>query len=243
MREQASQDGEPRGGSGEMFDRIADRYDLLNRIISLGVDQRWRRRTVEALALGAAPSVLDLATGTGDLAFRIAARHADARVIGLDPSSRMLAVAAQKARVLGVVARVSFERGEAGALPFAAATFDAVTIAFGIRNVADRPRALGEMARVTKQGGRIAVLELSEPRGLLGPLARFHVHRVVPTLGALLSGQREYGYLARSIARFPPPKEFARTMREAGIDVLEVAPLTFSSCCLFVGTPSGEAAA
>lgn len=242
MNDQARPAG-PRGGSGEMFDQIAPRYDLLNRIISLGVDQRWRRRTVEALALGTRADVLDLATGTGDLAFRIATRHPDARVVGLDPSSGMLEVAQRKARERGVDDRVSFERGDACELPFADERFDAVTIAFGIRNVTDRPRALREMARVTKPSGRIAVLELSEPRGLMAPFARFHVHQLVPRIGALLSGATEYGYLERSIAAFPSPESFAQTMRESGLDVLEVAPLTFSACCLFVATPALEARA
>jgi demethylmenaquinone methyltransferase/2-methoxy-6-polyprenyl-1,4-benzoquinol methylase len=111
-------------------------------------------------------------------------------------------------------------------------------MAFGIRNVPDRPRALREMARVTKEGGRIAILELSEPRkGALAALARFHIHQVVPRIGGALSGASEYGYLQRSIAAFPPPDEFAAMMREAGLRVLEVSPLTMGVVCLFVGTP------
>ena len=226
-------------GSGQMFDAIADRYDLLYRIISLGVDQRWRRLTVSKLELGAHPKVLDLATGTADLAIRIAQTHTDAQVVGLDPSVNMLAIGRDKARADAVDGRVKLVEGDAQALPFDDDRFDGVTIAFGIRNVPDRARALAEMARVTRPGGRVAILELSEPRsGLLGPLARFHVHHVVPTLGGLLSGKKEYRYLQQSIAAFPPPETFAELMRSAGLDVLEVIPLTFGVCTLYVGTPA-----
>ena len=126
--------------------------------------------------------------------------------------------------------------GDAEALPFGDATFDGVSIAFGIRNVPNRERALAEMTRVTKPGGRVAVLELSEPRrGILGPLARFHVHTVVPYVGALLSGAPEYRYLQRSIAAFPPAEEFAALMARAGLTVEPPDPLTFGVCYLYVG--------
>ncbi len=230
-------------GSGQMFDAIARRYDLLNRVLSLGIDQGWRRKTVRALALPASARVLDLATGTADLAMLIARTAKDAQVVGLDPSMNMLEVGRGKIARAGLDARVELVHGDAQALPFEDASFDGATIAFGIRNVPDRPLALREMARVVKPGGRVAVLELSEPRGgLLGPLARFHVHHVVPFLGGLLSGSKEYRYLQRSIAAFPPPADFARTMEASGLRVLEVAPLTFGVCCLYVATPEGERA-
>ena len=232
----------PRAGSGEMFDAIAARYDLLNRIISLGLDQGWRKRAVRSLALGPKATVLDLATGTGDLAILTAKMHPDATVIGVDPSRGMLDVGAGKIAELG--ARISLRVGDAQALDLADRSVDAITMAFGIRNVPDRPRALREMARVTKDGGRIAILELSEPKkGVLASLARFHIHTVVPWVGATISGAREYSYLQRSIAAFPPPDEFAAMMEEAGIEVLEVAPLTFGVVCLYVGTPRRAARA
>lgn len=219
-------------GSGAMFDRIARRYDLLNRVLSLGMDRRWRTRAAAALALGARPRVLDLACGTGDLALAIARRHPDAEVTGLDPSPAMLDIARDKAARLAVP--LALEVGVAEALPFADATFDGVSIAFGLRNVPDRERALGEMARVTRPGGRVVVLELGEPRGrLLGPVARFHIHRVVPRLGALLSGAREYRYLERSIAAFPPPGEVVAMMRRAGLAPLAPVPLALGACHLF----------
>jgi demethylmenaquinone methyltransferase / 2-methoxy-6-polyprenyl-1,4-benzoquinol methylase len=221
-----------------MFDAIAKRYDLLNRLLSLGIDQRWRRRTVAALGAAGSGHVLDLATGTADLAILIAEESATARVSGVDPSERMLEIGRTKVDRLGLSGRIALSVGEAEHLPFADATFDAATIAFGIRNVPNRLAGLCELARVTRPGGRIAILELSEPRkGLLGPLARFHVHTVVPWLGSLLSGAKEYRYLQRSIAAFPPATEFAETMHQAGLDVLEVTPLTFGVAHLYVASP------
>ncbi len=228
-------------GSGAFFDRIAGRYDLLNRIISLGVDQRWRRRAVRALSLPEDGRALDLATGTGDLAIRIARAHASATVVGSDPSVGMLEIGRDKVKAAGLEARVTLEVGDAQSLPFEDDSFDGTTIAFGIRNVPDRGAALAEMARVTRKGGRVVVLELSEPRGgILGPLARFHIHQVVPRLGALLSGAREYHYLQRSIAAFPPPEEFAALCEESGLEMREVAPLTFGVACLYVAEPKQE---
>jgi demethylmenaquinone methyltransferase / 2-methoxy-6-polyprenyl-1,4-benzoquinol methylase len=228
----------PQGGSGAMFDRIAKRYDMLNRLMSFGVDRRWRKRTVAALAIAARPArVLDVATGTGDLAIDIARRHPAAEVIGIDPSANMLAVGRRK--VTRFDGRIVLEQGDAQALPYDDDHFDAVTIAFGIRNVSDRGLGLREMARVCKPGGRIAILELGEPRrGLIAPLARFHIRQVVPRVGALLSGAREYRYLQSSIAAFPPPDQFAALMTASGLTVLEVVALTFGVCNLYVGTPS-----
>ncbi len=221
-----------------MFDNIADRYDLLNRLISLGIDQSWRRRTVSALQLPAAAQVLDLATGTGDLAIMIAEMQPDAEVTGLDPSVGMLGVGHKKVQKFGLNERVRLIEGDAQALPFGNDSFDGTTIAFGIRNVVDRLQGLREMARVTRPGGRVAILELSEPRGgVMGQLARFHVHTVVPWMGALLSGKKEYRYLQKSIAAFPPADQFAAMMKEAGLEVDQVVPLTFGVAHLYVGIP------
>jgi demethylmenaquinone methyltransferase / 2-methoxy-6-polyprenyl-1,4-benzoquinol methylase len=223
-------------GSGAMFDAIAPRYDLLNRLMSFGVDGRWRKKTVRALNLGPGPArVLDLATGTGDLAFAIAKAHPEARVVGVDPSIGMLEVGRKKAMSRKLSAQVTLVQGDAQALTFDDDTFDAACIAFGIRNVPDRARGLAEMKRVVRPGGRVCVLELGEPRrGVLGPLARFHVHHVVPRMGALISGKREYRYLQRSIAAFPPPEQFASLMTSVGLQMCEVVVLTFGVCHLYV---------
>jgi demethylmenaquinone methyltransferase/2-methoxy-6-polyprenyl-1,4-benzoquinol methylase len=229
-------------GSGAMFDGIAARYDLVNRVISLGIDQSWRRKTVAALSLAPGHRVLDLATGTADLAIQVARTEPSASVVGLDPSSKMLEVGRVKVTRAELQARVALVQGDAQALPFETHSFDSVCIAFGIRNVPDRGKALREMARVTRPGGRIAILELSEPRGgLLGALARVHIHVVVPYVGALLSGVKEYQYLQRSIAAFPPADEFASLMQGSNLDVLAVQPLTFGVCHLYIAEPGKPA--
>jgi demethylmenaquinone methyltransferase/2-methoxy-6-polyprenyl-1,4-benzoquinol methylase len=221
-----------------MFDMIAPRYDLLNRLMSFGVDQRWRNKTVDALALKPGFRVLDLATGTADLALKVLHRHPGVKVVGVDPSEGMLKIGREKVAAKGLGDVCELKVGDAQALPFPDKSFDGLCIAFGIRNVPDRAKALREMARVVRPDGRIAILELSEPRkGILGPLARFHIRTVVPFMGQLLSGAREYRYLQESIANFPPPEDFADLMRESGLEVLRVEPLTFGVCCLYVARP------
>jgi len=225
-------------GSGQMFDRIADRYDFVNRVLSLGLDLRWRRLATRALAL--APDVegevLDLATGTGDLALTIATLHPKVSVLGTDPSSNMLAVGQKKVADRHLSERVRLITGDAQAVDAADDRFLGATIAFGIRNVPDRAKALAEMTRVVRSGGRVAVLELGEPNvGILGPFARFHVRHVVPRIGALLSGQTEYRYLQTSIAAFPSADAFADMMRAAGLEDVTYTPLTLGACTLYVG--------
>lgn len=233
----------PNPGSGAMFDEIAGRYDMLNRLMSMGIDQSWRRKTVAAMALPENARVLDLATGTADLAMMIARVHPSAEVVGSDPSSRMLEIGVEKVTRGALADRVTLELGDAQALPYERDSFDGCCIAFGIRNVPDRDAALAEMARVTKPTGRIAVLELGEPSvGWLSPLARFHVRKVIPRLGGMLSGSKEYRYLQESIAAFPPADQFADQMRRAGLRVLDVRPLTFGACTLFVAQPEDSPA-
>lgn len=220
-----------RPGSGAMFDGIAARYDVVNRVMSLGMDLRWRREAVRALALPPRARVLDLATGTADVAITIARAHADACVHGMDPSREMLARGRRKVADAGLESRVTLGIGVAEALPCPDASVDAVSIAFGIRNVPDRARALREIARVLRPGGRLAVLELTDPPSRL---ARWHVHTVVPRLGALLSAGTPYGYLAASIAAFPPAGAFAAALTGAGLRVLVVRPFAFGATHLFV---------
>ncbi|MCP4445920.1 MAG: bifunctional demethylmenaquinone methyltransferase/2-methoxy-6-polyprenyl-1,4-benzoquinol methylase UbiE [Myxococcales bacterium] len=225
----------PATGSGAMFDNLAPRYDLLNRLMSLGVDKRWRRRTVRSLQLRSGDKVLDLATGTGDLAINIARKHTDVTVVGVDPSAGMLDVGRTKIAKAGLSERITMREGVGEELPFENDTFNAVTIAFGIRNCTDRPQALREMRRVTKAGGRIGILELGEPRrGIMAPIARFHIHQLIPRLGAWLSGAREYRYLQESIEAFPPSEEFAVTMGDCGLHILDLVPFGFGSCHLYL---------
>ena len=223
-------------GSGEMFDAIALRYDLLNRLMSLGNDQRWRHRTVHALGLRGRVRVLDLATGTADLALLVARSARQSTVAAVDPSQQMRRIARRKISAAGLDDRIEIVDGRAEALPFEDASFDAVCMAFGIRNVPDRIRALSEIHRVLRPGATAALLELTEPgRGWLLPLAWLHVHAVVPLLGAVLSSSREYRYLQRSIAAFPKPPAFVRMMSEAGFTGTTAESLTAGACHLFVG--------
>lgn len=217
-------------GSGEMFDAIAERYDSVNRVLSMGMDLRWRRLTVDALAEIEPETVLDLATGTADLAIAVAKRT-DADVLGIDPSLGMLEVGRRK---IGDYA-VELRAGDAQALELADGSFDACCMAFGIRNVPDRPKALREIRRVLRPGGRVAILELNEPRrGIFARLARFWIRSCVPRIGAWLSGDREYRYLQESIAAFPEPERFVEMLEEAGFESARVRRMTFGVCCLYV---------
>jgi demethylmenaquinone methyltransferase/2-methoxy-6-polyprenyl-1,4-benzoquinol methylase len=242
----ATTPGEVQNGSGEMFDGIAKRYDLLNRLMSLGVDQGWRRQTVDALELASHPNVetpqiLDVATGTADLALLIAEKVAASQVTGLDPSKGMLAVGEEKIAKKDLEERIKLIWGDAQRLPFADNSFDGITIAFGIRNVPDRNLALREMRRVCKPGGRVCILELTEPKeGLMAAISRFHMHTVAPAMGALLSGKKEYRYLPNSIAAFPAPDVFCDMMKDAGLEVVNCQKLKMGICYLYVGTPASQ---
>lgn len=224
-------------GSGAMFDGIASRYDLLNRVLSLGLDQRWRRRLVNALQLpDGACHVLDLATGTADVAIAIADRWPNATVLGTDPSAAMMRLGEKKIARARLAPRIRLVAGDAQAIEAHDESFDGVTMAFGIRNVPDRLRALREMHRVVRPGGRVCILELSEAeQGLLGSMARIHTRHVVPRLAALLSGAREYRYLQTSIAAFPRATVFAELMRDAGLHVVATERLTFGAVHLYIG--------
>lgn len=228
-------------GSGEMFDRIAERYDRVNRVISLGLDKGWRRKVVDRLGPERGDLILDLAAGTGDLSLELAARGAT--VTGLDPSTGMLAIAERKAieRDLATSTRgagdtqAGFVVGDAQALPFEDNSFDGATMAFGIRNVPDRDKALREITRVVRASGKVAILELGEPDGLLGRATRLYVHHVVPRVGAMLSRAPEYRYLEASIAAFPEPHVFLRQMAEAGLAELSFESLHFGAAHLYLG--------
>jgi demethylmenaquinone methyltransferase/2-methoxy-6-polyprenyl-1,4-benzoquinol methylase len=191
-----------------MFDRIAPVYDLMNRVMTAGLDQRWRRATVTAV-VRPGDRVLDGCCGTGDLA--VAAVKAGAReVVGLDFSPRMLERARAKQH------SVTWLEGDLLALPFPDADFDSATVGFGVRNVADLGAGLGELRRVLKPGGRLGILEITTPTGFLAPFYRIWFDRVVPLLGKVLKGGSAYTYLPASVKRFPGPTELAGMLHEAG---------------------------
>ena len=230
----------PADGSGAMFDTIAPRYDLLNRLMSFGLDGRWRRQLVRSLELEevSKPRVLDLAAGTGDVSCTLIDHLVGAQVVALDPSEKMLEIADRKLKT-STTEQFRSVVGDAQALPFADQSFDGITIAFGIRNIPDRGLALREMARVVRPKRRVSILELVEPRGMLGPLARLYVHDIVPRLGALLSGAEAYRYLEKSIAAFPNPQEFQILLAQSGLQLIRHAPLSFGAVNLFVCSSKG----
>jgi demethylmenaquinone methyltransferase / 2-methoxy-6-polyprenyl-1,4-benzoquinol methylase len=212
----------------DMFSSIAERYDVTNVVLSLGIDRLWRRVTVRESGAGPGARVLDCATGTGDLA--LALRRAvgkEGSVLGMDFCAEMLVPAREKARRAGLE-DVRFEVGDALALPYPAHAFDIATIAFGIRNVDDPVRCLREMARVVRPGGRVVVLEFGQPSGAWGGLYRFYSRRLMPLLGGLLTGNREaYAYLPRTAAAFPAGERFLALMDEAdAFSARRARPLT-----------------
>lgn len=227
----------------QMFGEIAGRYDLLNHLLSLGVDVYWRRRTVRlAPPRGAAP-LLDVCTGTGDLAlaYARAAREASA-VVGSDFTPQMLHLAMRKAERESMRRRVqtplAFVLADAQALPFADDQFQIVSVAFGLRNVADPRRGLREMVRVCRPGGRVVVLEFSQPRNrLFGAIYRFYFRHVLPRVGQWISGSRldAYRYLPASVGEFPCGAELASLLRECGLREVQYRPLTCGIATLYWG--------
>ena len=210
-----------------MFDRIAPRYDLLNRLLSAGIDRRWRRSSVDALDLPPGSTVLDVCTGTADLLLEFLGRDAGHRGLGVDLSEEMLSRGARKLRERGLGARSGVVSGDAERLPVRDGLFDGALIAFGIRNVGEPLRALREIHRVLKPGGRLVILEFSTPPGVLGAVYRLYFEAVLPRIAGLISGDRAaYTYLPASVARFPDPAAFGRLMEEAGFVFVVRKPLT-----------------
>jgi demethylmenaquinone methyltransferase/2-methoxy-6-polyprenyl-1,4-benzoquinol methylase len=197
----------PAEGVRAMFDRIAPVYDAMNRVMTAGLDGRWRRETAAAV-VRPGDRVLDSCCGTGDLA--LASLQAGGRVTGLDFSERMLERARRKS------GEIEWVQGDALALPFEDDSFDAATVGFGVRNLEDLDRGLAELARVLRPGGRVGVLEITRPQGMLEPFYNVWFGRIVPVLGKLLPGGSAYTYLPASVKRFPGPEDLARFLRKAG---------------------------
>lgn len=202
-----------------MFDRIAGRYDLLNSLMTAGLHHSWRVRAANRADVAPGDAVLDVCCGTGDLAFELAGRVAPGgHVVGCDFSEQMLDLAREKAAERGAAA-VRFEWADALQLPYDDDRFDAVTVGFGVRNFADRDRGLREMARVLKPGGRLVILEFTEPRR--PPFSTFYslwFDRIVPVLGRLTPNPEAYSYLAESVHSFPDPRGLAERMDSAGFE-------------------------
>jgi len=217
----------PAEGVRTMFDRIAPVYDLMNRVMTAGLDQRWRRLAVR-LVVRPGDRVLDACCGTGDLA--LAARDAGADVVGLDFSEPMLERARRKGPELEWV------RGDVLALPFEDASFDAATVGFGVRNVEDLDRGIAELARVLRPGGRLAILEITKPRGPLKPFYKLWFDVLIPLAGKLLPGGKAYTYLPASVRRFPGPQELARLAEGHGFAEVSYRLLAGGIVALHTGT-------
>jgi demethylmenaquinone methyltransferase/2-methoxy-6-polyprenyl-1,4-benzoquinol methylase len=228
-----------------MFGAIAPCYDLLNHLLSLNIDRWWRWRTTKLVPPGSEGPILDVCTGTGDLALAYD-RAAVGRlpIYAADFCLPMLKPAQAKARRRGAGERVRFFEADTQHLPFPDGMFQLTTVAFGLRNVTDPERGLAEMVRVTRPGGRVAILEFSRPRHwLLGPLYRFYFRRVLPLIGQLISRSKDraYNYLPASVLEFPDGEELAARLRAHGLTDVRFHPMTFGVATLYVGTKPGQA--
>jgi demethylmenaquinone methyltransferase / 2-methoxy-6-polyprenyl-1,4-benzoquinol methylase len=224
-----------------MFDAIAPRYDLLNHLLSAGIDRRWRARAIRSLALTGTETLLDVCTGTADVALEArrdgGARPSAARVLGVDFAAAMLAIGLRKVKTAGESGRIALVRGDAMRLPVPDAAADAATVAFGIRNV-ERPEvACAELARALRPGGRLAILEFGVPRiPGISTLYLWYFKHLLPMVGRRLSGHgAAYSYLPASVGAFPPPAEFVKILRHAGFADVRADPLTFGIVYLYTG--------
>ncbi len=216
-----------------MFGRISARYDLLNHVLSLGIDRSWRKRTVDAAGDVSGRVVVDACCGTGDLSAAFARRGAS--VIGVDFTPQMLCRAAVKLE--GSRERTVFAHGDALSLPLRSACADVASVAFGVRNLSNARAGLAELARVTKPGGKVLVLEFSTPRGpLLGRAYRFYFTRVLPALGRLVSRDADaYMYLPRTVLAWPAPEQFQRELESVGLVECGFRTMTHGIACLHWG--------
>lgn len=216
-----------------MFARIAPTYDLMNRLMTGGQDQRWRREMLDFCNLPPRGTLLDVGTGTGDIAYTALQRNPTLRAVGSDFTYEMMAAGVDK--VPGVF--LPFAQADTYALPFADNSFDAVVSGFLVRNVVDRVAAFREMARVTKPGGRVVCLETTPPsNSILGPLFRLYFFQVVPLIGSLIAGDRQaYAYLPHSTVEFPPPATLARMMEQAGLQHVFYVERMLKSVAIHVG--------
>jgi demethylmenaquinone methyltransferase/2-methoxy-6-polyprenyl-1,4-benzoquinol methylase len=220
-----------------MFSAIAPRYDLLNRLLSAGRDRAWRREAIRLAALPLGGRLLDICAGTGDMALEAARRDPSCRVVAVDFSRPMLALAETKVARAGLADRIRLEQASAEALPLPAEAFDAACVAFGLRNLADRRQGLREMHRVIRPGGRAVVLEFTTPTSpALRAVYLWYFHRVLPRIGRLVSGHpTAYSYLPASVREFPDPTGLAAWMREAGFQQVTWERMTAGIVAIHVG--------
>ena len=221
-----------------MFDSIAPAYDTMNRLMTMGIDRSWRRKAVEMVASSAPRSILDVATGTGDFAIALAEAVPGATVTGIDLSGQMLAIGRRKVEKASLDGRITLQKGDCLALPFADGSFDAITVAFGIRNFEDLDKGLSEMCRVLKPGGHLVILELTTPdRFPMKQLFSIYSKVVIPLLGKLLSKDKSaYRYLPDTIKVFPQGEVMKGVIARAGFSEVNFKRLTFGICTLYTAT-------
>jgi demethylmenaquinone methyltransferase/2-methoxy-6-polyprenyl-1,4-benzoquinol methylase len=221
----------------DIFSSFHSTYDLANRVLSLRRDLAWRRAALSRMRFGPGGRLLDVATGTADLAIMAARRFAEIRIDGIDAAEPMLDIGRAKAERRGLGGRIKLTQGDALDLPFPDAQFEVAAIAFGIRNIPDMEGALREMSRVTVPGGQVIVLEMSAELALPFRAAyRWYLNAILPAVGRLIAGDgAAYTYLAESIARHPGPAAFAEIMRSAGLDRIEIHRLTWGAAYLHIG--------
>jgi len=222
----------------QMFDSIAPAYDLMNRAMTLGIDRLWRAQAVGMLRRADPRRILDVATGTGDLAICLARKLPDARITGVDLSSSMIAVGRQKILKAGLADRVTLHEADCLSLPFPDASFDCITVAYGVRNFANLLEGYREMHRVLRPGGTLCVIELSTPvNPLVKPLYNLYTRTLIPALGRLVSKDaRAYSYLPESIAAVAQRNDMCELMRRAGFSSTAYRSLTLGVCCIYTAT-------
>jgi len=221
----------------QMFDDIANRYDLLNRLLSFGIDRRWRRFAVSQLSIPKNGRVLDIATGTCDVALEVAEQtDPSVTIVGEDFTQGMLVQGQAKLNHSPFGERIMLVNAPCEEIPHPDDTFDGITIAFGIRNVVDRQAGLCEMFRVLKPGGRAVILEFSNPQSqLFRKIYYFYFQKILPTLGGLLSKRSAYQYLPDSVIEFPSQEEFSQMMKDAGFKRVQYVDQTFGIATVYVG--------
>lgn len=218
-----------------MFDSIAPDYDLMNRAMTFGIDRLWRRKAVGMLRSVRHDDILDIATGTGDLAITLARRLRPCRVTGIDLSAEMVAIGREKVAKKGLADAVTLGIADCLALPFADSTFDVITCAYGVRNFADLLAGLREMHRVLRPGGTVMILELSTPTSpVVRPLYDLYAGKIIPAVGRMVSGSRSaYSYLPASIGAVPQREAMEALLAEAGFSSPSTLSLTFGTCAIY----------
>lgn len=218
-----------------MFDRISPKYDALNHLLSFNIDKVWRRKAAKEVAKHHPADILDLATGTADLAIALAKHNPQARIIGIDISERMLEIGQEKVKQQKLENQIVLRFGDAATLPFEDGTFDVVTVAFGVRNFEDLDKGLSEISRVLKPGGQAVILEFSMPEKFpVKQLYQFYFKRVLPIIGKRVSKDKSaYTYLPSSVERFPMPKVFLDILDRYGIQQGQMIPMAFGIATMY----------